>query len=82
MLYTIRSDIQRALLSRGFLAGVLGMVAVIALSSVENLVTTFSNGPQLPDGYHAQIVLNALHSDTVVLAVPMLLYSVICHTYL
>jgi uncharacterized membrane protein len=72
MLDTIRSDIQRAVLSRGFLAGVLGMVVVIALSSVESLLTAFANSPQLPTGYHIQIVMSGLLSDTVVLAVPIL----------
>src|SRR5260370_14186171 len=72
MLYTLRSDIQRAILSRGFLIGVLGMVVVIALSSVENLFTTFSYGPQLTADYHTQLVLMALLSDGVALAVPIL----------
>jgi hypothetical protein len=72
MLYTLRSDIQRAVVSRGFLVGVLGMVVVIALSSGESLFGAFANSPQLPVGYHIQIVLSGLLSDTVVLAVPIL----------
>ena len=72
MIYTIRSDIRRAVLSKGFLAGVLGMVVVIAFSAAQDILTTFANSPHLPNGYHAQIVLDALLSDSVALAVPIL----------
>lgn len=72
MFSTFRSDLQRAILSRGFLAGVLGLVVVIVLSSVESLFTAFSNGLPLPDGYHAQFVMNALPTNAVVFAVPII----------
>jgi hypothetical protein len=72
MIYTMRSDIRRAILSKGFLAGVIGIVAVIALTSVTGILKTFANSPLLPSGYHALIVVNALPSDPVVLAMPII----------
>ncbi|EFH80335.1 conserved hypothetical protein [Ktedonobacter racemifer DSM 44963] len=72
MLSTLRSDIQRAVLSRGFLAGAFGMAIVIVLASTESLYTTFENAPQLPPGYHVELIRNALSSDMVMFAVPIL----------
>ncbi|HEY4032899.1 MAG TPA: hypothetical protein VGL94_02930 [Ktedonobacteraceae bacterium] len=72
MIYTMRSDIRRAILSKGFLAGVIGIVAVIALTSVTGILKTFANSPLLPSSYHALIVVNALPSDPVVLAMPII----------
>jgi hypothetical protein len=72
MSYTIRSDLQRAILSGGFLIGALGVVVVIAFASVESLLTTFASGLPLPDDYHTQLIIDALHSDTMMLAVPIL----------
>jgi hypothetical protein len=72
MIYTIRSDIRRAVFSKGFLVGVLGLLLVIALSAVKDTVTILSNGGSIPDGYHLQIILTALYSDSVTLAIPIL----------
>ncbi|QBD80962.1 hypothetical protein EPA93_35340 [Ktedonosporobacter rubrisoli] len=72
MFYTIRSDIQRAVLSRGFRIGALALAVVIILACTENLYKMFANGPQLPPGYHVGIITNALSSDMVTFATPII----------
>ncbi len=72
MFSIIGSDLRRALLSRGFLIGALAMVVVIACASVESLLKAFGHGFPLQAGYHAQLIMGALHSDTILLAVPIL----------
>lgn len=70
--YTTRSDIRRALTSKGFLIGVAGMVLVIALSSLESMIQAARSTTPLQNGYHAQLVINSLSSDWVTLAIPIL----------
>ena len=72
MLLPIRFDIQRAILSRRFLIGAFGMALVIVLACAENLYTTLGNGPQLPPGYHVEIIMEASSSDMVMFAMPIL----------
>jgi len=68
----IQSDIKRALTGRGFLAGVLGMTLVIALSAMEGFIKLVQSPQALPNGYHAQWIMDALSSDWVTLAIPIL----------
>jgi hypothetical protein len=72
MISTLRSDIQRALLSREFLVGVIGMIVVMVFASVDSVLKALAYGPHVPDGFHAQIVLNGLLSDAVVFAAPII----------
>lgn len=72
MFSVIRSDLRRAILSRRFLIGLLGMVAIIAFASIENILKTFANGSQPLAGYHTQLVLDMLTSDAVALATPII----------
>ena len=68
---TISSDIKRALSGKGFLTGVAGMMLVIALPSLEGIITVAQNGEALQNGYHAQLIMEALASDWVTLALPI-----------
>lgn len=70
--YTISSDIRRAFTGKGFFIGVTGMVLVIALSSMESIFNAARSTTPLQNGYHAQLVLDALSSDWVTLALPIL----------
>ncbi|NLB41946.1 MAG: hypothetical protein GX815_06735, partial [Clostridiales bacterium] len=36
--YAVASDIKRALTGKGFLAGIIGMVMIIGLASIEDIV--------------------------------------------
>lgn len=69
--YAISSDIRRALTGRGFIIGVAGMVLVIALSSLENIISATRNTGPLMNGFHAQFMITALSSDWVTLAIPI-----------
>lgn len=69
--YTISSDIRRALTGRGFIIGVIGMVIVIGLSSLEAIIDAARSTTLLQNGFHAQLVMTALKSDWVTLAIPI-----------
>lgn len=69
---TISSDIKRALSGRGFLTGVAGMALIIALSSMESIIGVVRNPTPLHNGYHAQFIMNALSTDWVTVALPIL----------
>ena len=70
-IYTTRSDIRRALTGRGFLVGVIGLVLVIALSSLESIIGAARSETPLQNGFHAQLILTALSADWVTLALPI-----------
>jgi hypothetical protein len=68
----IASDIRRALSSKGFFAGTTGMVIMIALASMENIITAVRSSNLLENGYHTHLVLVSLSSGWVTLAIPIL----------
>ena len=70
--HAISSDIKRALTGRGFLIGVIGMVLVIGLSSMESIIEAARSTEPLQNGYHAQLILTALSTDWVTLGIPIL----------
>lgn len=70
--HTISSDIRRALTGRGFLVGVIGMVLVIGLSSMQSVIEAARSTEPLQNGFHAQLILTALSADWVTLAIPIL----------
>jgi len=70
--HTTASDIKRALTGKGFLIGVAGMVLIIAVSSLESIIEAARSTEPLPNGFHARIIMDALSSDWVTLALPIL----------
>ncbi|MFA5676664.1 MAG: hypothetical protein WDA65_09135 [Christensenellales bacterium] len=70
--HILHSDIKRAITSKGFLFGIIGMALVIILSSLDAFVMMSRRSLQLQNGYHAQLVMNALSSDWFTLALPIL----------
>ena len=70
--HTISSDIKRALTGRGFIISGLVFMLVIMLSSVDSIAEAVRSAVPLPNGYHAQIIFNALSSDGFTLALPIL----------
>lgn len=70
--YAASSDIRRALSGRGFVIGILGMLLVIGLSSIENIIEVTRSPQPLPNGFSAQLIITALSTDWVTLAVPIL----------
>lgn len=70
--YTTSSDIKRALTGRGFIVAVIGSALVIFLASLESIIGIAQHSDTLPNGYHAQFIFDALTSDTMTLALPIL----------
>jgi hypothetical protein len=70
--YTTSSDIKRSLCSPGFLIATAGMVLAVALASLQSIFASLQGGSALPNGFHARLVLDALKSDWVTLALPVL----------
>ena len=70
--YTIRSDIKRALGSKGFLIGVAGIVLVVVLASLQRIIEVTRSTIPLQNGFHAELITTALSSDWVTLALPIL----------
>ncbi|MHB1313934.1 MAG: hypothetical protein ACYCX2_00440 [Christensenellales bacterium] len=68
---TLSSDIKRALTGRGFWIGIAGIVLVIILSSLENVISLTRSNMPMENGYHAEFIKNALSSDWVTLALPI-----------
>lgn len=69
MTYSISSDIKRALSAKGFLFGMMGMVLMIAVASLNTILSI--KGLQ-PNGFHAQLILSGLTSDDVTLVLPII----------
>ena len=65
-------SIRRALGGRGFFTGVLAVVAIIFLSKIDRLVTALSSGTMLMQGFHSSFIMEALSSDAMTLALPVL----------
>jgi hypothetical protein len=70
--YITSSDIKRALTGRGFFVGVVGIVLVIILASLESIISIAQSADPLQNGYHAQFIFDALSSDAMTLALPIL----------
>ncbi len=71
---TLKSDIQRALTSWGFIAGIIGMAAVIFFGSFNSILPFLQNSTpnSLLAGFHEQMILVALSSDVMLLCIPIL----------
>ncbi len=69
--HTTSSDIKRALTGKGFIAGVVGLILAIAFSSLGDIITAARSTSPLPNGYHAQLIINALSTDWVTMAIPI-----------
>jgi hypothetical protein len=70
--YSVSSDVKRAIFSKGFLFGILGMVLMIVIASLSSISSLFGSNQALPNGYHASLILKALSSQDVTLVLPIL----------
>jgi len=72
-LNSLKIDLRRALKSWGFIAGIIGMVAVMVFGSFESILP-FLQGfvESLPEGFHEQMILTAMSSDIMMFCVPIL----------
>lgn len=71
-IYSVSSDLKRALGAKGFLFGAAAMVLMIAVASLSSIVPIFLNTKALANGFHAKLILSALTSDDVTLVIPIL----------
>lgn len=69
---TAASDKTRLLAAPGLYAAAGGMALAVLLAGLEPLLKALGTAPMLPAGFHAQLVLDALRSDWVTLALPVL----------
>lgn len=71
--YATLSDIKRAVFSRGHIVGIIGVVMVILVASLESIIGILqTNTIQLANGYHAQFIIAALGSDAMLFTAPIL----------
>lgn len=71
----MKTDMQRALASWGFIAAVIGTGAVLFFGSFDSLLPLMQNamGQQgIQAGFHDQVLLSALQSNVLLLAAPIL----------
>ena len=68
----IFAGLWQAILSRGFLIGVLGTALVLLLSSVQGILAGFRSAELLSPGFHSDLIMSALSSDAMALALPIL----------
>ena len=70
--HTLSTELKRAILSKPFFYGSIGMAIVIAIASMNDIASNLTQSAALINGYHAQIIINALTSQEVTLALPIL----------
>ena len=66
------AGLRQAILSRGFLIGVLGTALVLLLSSVQGILAGFRSAELLSPGFHSDLIMGALSSEAMALALPIL----------
>ena len=72
MIKAITSALHQAVFSRSFLVGFIGAIAIIAVSSIQQILEAFRAEELLMIGFHDTFIANALVSDGMTLALPIL----------
>ena len=72
MIKAIWSAIKQAVSGKGFLVGFLGVIAIIAVSSIQQILQAFRAEELLMIGFHDNFIAEALVSDGMTLALPIL----------
>ena len=62
---------KQALSGTAFLLGIVGVIAILFLSSVQDMVTAFRSARLLAGGFHHSLIMKALSSDGMTLALPI-----------
>ena len=66
------ASLRQAMLSRGFLIGASGTALVLLLSSVQGILSGFRSAELLSPGFHSDLIMGALSSEAMALALPIL----------
>ena len=68
----ICAGLRQAILSRAFLISTLGAALIPLLSSVQGILAGFRSAELLSPGYHSDLIMGALSSEAMALALPIL----------
>ena len=69
---TVASNLRQAVGSWGFLLSLAGAALIPLLSSVQGILAGFRAAELLSPGYHSDLIMGALSSDAMALALPIL----------
>ena len=68
----ICAGLRQAIFSRGFVISTVGTAIILLLSSVQGILAGFRSAELLSPGYHSDLIMGALSSDAMALALPIL----------
>ena len=68
----ICAGLRQAIFSRGFIISAVGTALILLLSSVQGILAGFRSAELLSPGYHSDLIMGALSSDAMALALPIL----------
>ena len=68
----ICAGLRQAILSRAFLISTLGAALIPLLSSVQGILAGFRSAELLSPGFHSDLIMGALSSEAMALALPIL----------
>ena len=72
MSHTLTASLKQALLSLGFLIAFTGVVVVLLLAAFEDMLSAFRSAELLSPGFHSDLIMGALSSEAMALALPIL----------
>lgn len=71
-MYTLRAELNRSIFSKGFAAGVIGTAAVLGMGAFDRFQQLLTGQGELDYGTHITVLLTALASNTMLMALPVL----------
>ena len=72
MKHYLTSPLSQAIFSRGFIISAVGTALILLLSSVQGILAGFRSAELLSPGYHSDLIMGALSSEAMALALPIL----------
>ena len=68
----ICAGLRQAIFSRGFIISTVGTALILLLSSVQGILAGFRSAELLSPGFHSDLIMGALSSEAMALALPIL----------
>ena len=68
----ICAGLRQAIFSRGFIISAAGTALILLLSSVQGILSAFRSAELLSPGFHSDLIMGALSSEAMALALPIL----------
>ena len=68
----ICASLRQAIFSRGFVISTVGTALILLLSSVQGILAGFRSAELLSPGFHSDLIIGALSSEAMALALPIL----------